>query len=70
MTVGIRVKLIVMIKIMYKVSNRSEVTNDKNLQKCQQHNSNLRGESLIDFKPITLATQAHQHLLKNIIFNF
>ena len=27
-------------------------------------------KSSIDFKPITLATQAHQHLLEKTMFNF
>ena len=36
----------------------------------QQQNSNLRAESSIDFKPIALATQAHQHLLEKTMFNF
>ena len=31
------------------------------IQKCQQHNSNLRVESSINFEPITLVTQTHQH---------
>ena len=40
------------------------------IQKCQQQNSNLRIKSKIDFEPVALATQTHQHLFETTIFNF
>ena len=42
----------------------------KNMSKCQQQNLNQRAKSSIDFKPVALVTQAHQHLLKKPMFNF
>ena len=48
---------------------RCQEDSTMSIKKCQQHNSNLRSENSIDFKPVALATQAHQHLLKKL-FNF
>ena len=48
----------------------------RRLKKCHEdlkeicQNSNLHAESSINFKPIALATQAHQHLLERTMFNF
>jgi len=54
----------------HDVSN-GPIANPKNAMKiqkiCQQQNNEPTRESSINFKPLALATQVHQHLLERIV---